>query len=317
MASTIAVTMGDPAGIGPEVIARALGDSEIAGAASFIVLGDRRAFEADLKWPACASLVDFANAAPETIAAHRPTAEGGRASIDYVERAIRMALAGEADAIVTAPISKTALALAGIRYPGHTELLAERTGAPKHAMMFVSPRLRVTLVSIHQSLRKMLDTLTPEKVLDTLELTHRALVGWFGVAEPRLALAGVNPHAGEEGLFGDEETRVLAPALEAARARSIHCTGPLPPDTVFLRALEGQFDAVVAVYHDQGLIPVKLLAFHQAVNLTLGLPIVRTSVDHGTAYDIAGTGRANPGSMKAAIRLAIDIAQRRRETTDE
>jgi len=307
----VAITMGDPAGIGPEVVAKALADPETVGPARFVVLGDRRAFPPGVAWPASASLVDFANAEPDTIAARRPTAEGGRASVEYVERAIEMALAGEADAIVTAPISKAALSLAGVPYPGHTELLAERTGAPRHAMMFASPRLRVTLVSIHESLRAMLDALTSEKVLNAIELTHETLVDWFSVAAPRLALAGVNPHASEGELFGDEETRVLAPALEAARGRGIDCAGPLPADTVFLRAVEGEFDAVVAIYHDQGLIPVKLLGFHEAVNLTLGLPIVRTSVDHGTAYDIAGSGRADPGSMKAAIRLAIDIARRR------
>jgi 4-hydroxythreonine-4-phosphate dehydrogenase len=337
----LAITMGDPAGVGAEVIAKALADRETAAAARYVVLGDRRGFErlsgasgavpefetvrltADA--PAFGSrleglmrktgsplLVDFANAAAETIAAHAPTAKGGRAAIEYVERAIDLARAGAVDAIVTAPISKAAWAQAGFRYAGHTDLLAERTEAARHAMMFVAPQLRVTLVSIHQSLRQMLADLRPERVLDAVELTYQALVEWFGVARPRIAVTGVNPHAGEEGLFGDEEARTVAPAVETTRERGIDCAGPLPADTVFRRAVEGEFDAVVAMYHDQGLIPVKLLAFHEAVNLTLGLPIVRTSVDHGTAYDIAGAGRANPGSMMAAIRLAVEIVRLRR-----
>jgi len=319
---TIAVTMGDPAGIGPEVIVKALADDEIAGLASYVVLGDQGAFDVQgvrnplqgvpdtLRCDSHIALEDFANAPPEAIAARRPTTEGGRASVDYIERAVRMCLAGEADAMVTAPISKAALKMAGAPYPGHTELLADRTGAARHAMMFASPRLRVTLVTIHRSLRSVLDTLTPEAVRDAVDLTHRALTDWFGLDRPRIALAGVNPHASEGGLFGDEEARILEPALETVRGEGVDCAGPLPADTVFLRAAEGAFDAVVAVYHDQGLIPVKLLGFHDAVNLTLGLPIVRTSVDHGTAYDIAGQAKADPGSMKAAIRLAVKIAER-------
>jgi 4-hydroxythreonine-4-phosphate dehydrogenase len=216
-----------------------------------------------------------------------------------------------ADALVTAPISKEAWALAGHgEFPGHTEFLAARCGTKRVRMMFVTPSLNVMLVTSHVPLARVPALLTIERVLDTIELGHEAC-RTLGPANPRIAVCGVNPHAGESGLLGDEEARSIAPAIRAARERGIDATGPFPGDTLFRAALQGRYDLVVAMYHDQGIIPVKLLAFDRAVNLTAGLPIVRTSPDHGTAYDIAGKNLANPGSMHAAIDLAVRLARSR------
>ena len=235
------------------------------------------------------------------------SADAGRAAYDTIVRAVRDAQAGGIHGIATAPLNKEALALAGLPWRGHTEMLASLTGTDRVAMMFWSDKLRVVLATIHIPLAEVPAALTTDAVADVIELTHRELPR-FGFARPRLALAGVNPHAGEHGLLGREEMDALEPAVARCRAAAIDVVGPLPGDTVFVRAMRGEFDAVIACYHDQGLIPVKLLAFGRAVNVTLGLPIVRTSVDHGTAFDIAGKDVADPSSMIEAVLLAARLA---------
>lgn len=243
----------------------------------------------------------------------RPTRATGRVMAAFVEEAVRLALHGDLAAMVTCPITKAALQGAGYDYPGHTELLADLCGAADFAMMMAGASLRVTLVTIHQGLAQVAATLTRDKIFHLIDLTGRSLQNDFGLPLPRLAVAGFNPHAGEGGLFGDEEGRLIAPAIEQARNRGWQVDGPFPPDTVFHKAIAGQFDAVVCMYHDQGLIPFKLLHFVDGVNVTIGLPIVRTSVDHGTAYDIAGQGIANPASLQAAFQMAAVIAGNRRK----
>jgi 4-hydroxythreonine-4-phosphate dehydrogenase len=236
------------------------------------------------------------------------SADAGRAAYDLLVRAAADAQRGAVDAVATAPINKEAFRLAGLPWSGHTDLLAHLTGASHVAMMFHSDALRVVLATVHIALAEVPRALTQESLESTIALTARELPR-FDVPAPRIGVAGLNPHAGEHGLFGGEEDRVIRPAVVACRARGIDVSGPFPGDTIFVRAIRGDFDVVVACYHDQGLIPVKLVAFGQAVNVTLGLPIVRTSVDHGTAFDIAGRGVADPGSMIAAVRLAARLAR--------
>jgi 4-hydroxythreonine-4-phosphate dehydrogenase len=282
----IAITTGDPAGIGPEIARKAAEDARVRSACDPILYGppDRTTFE------------------PGVL-----SAEAGHAAYDAICRAVKDALSETVDGIATAPINKLAFAHAGLRWKGHTDLLGHLTGTERLAMMFWSEPLKVVLASVHVPLREVPATITRPLLDGVIELANRELPA-FGIATPRLALAGLNPHAGENGLIGDEEDRVFRPAVEAARARGIIIDGPFPGDTVFVRAVRGEFDAVIAGYHDQGLIPVKLLAFGRAVNVTLGLPIVRTSVDHGTAFDIAGQGVADPSSMIEATLLAARLA---------
>jgi 4-hydroxythreonine-4-phosphate dehydrogenase len=287
MRPRVAITAGDPAGIGPEIAARAASDPRVTEACEPVVLG-----------------------APHgaTFVPGQLTAEAGRAAYDTIVRAVDAAKAGDVDAIATAPVNKEAFKLAGLPWAGHTDLLAHLTGAPHVAMMFHSDALRVVLATVHVPLAEVPRALTQASLERTIGLTARSLP-LFDKAEPRIAVAGLNPHAGEHGLFGREEIEVIAPAIDACRGRGIDVQGPFPADTVFVRARRGEFDVVVACYHDQGLIPVKLLAFGQAVNVTLGLPIIRTSVDHGTAFDIAGKGIADPQSMIAAVLLAARLAR--------
>jgi 4-hydroxythreonine-4-phosphate dehydrogenase len=283
----IALTVGDPSGIGPEIAARAAGDPRVRAACEPVVY------------------------APPDLPSFEPgrlSAEAGRAAYDVIVRAVDDAKQGDISAITTAPINKEALRLAGLKWSGHTDLLAHLTGARDVAMMFHSDALRVVLATIHVALADVPRLLTQALVERTIALTARELPKFDKIA-PRIAVAGLNPHAGEHGLFGHEEAAVIAPAIETCRARGIDVTGPFPADTVFVRAQRGEFDVVIACYHDQGLIPVKLLAFGRAVNVTLGLPIVRTSVDHGTAFDIAGKGIADPESMIAATLLAARLAR--------
>ena len=235
------------------------------------------------------------------------SAAAGRAAYAYIERAVTLAKAGEIHAIVTAPVNKEALAAAGVQHSGHTEILAQLTDTRDFAMLLMGRQLRVIHVTTHVALRRVPDLVTRERVLRTIRLAQRTLED-LGRPRGRIAVAGLNPHAGEEGLFGDEEQRAIIPAVEAARADGLDVTGPLPADTLFSRARGGEFDIVVAMYHDQGLCPLKMIAFDTGVNLTLGLPFVRTSPDHGTAYDIAGKGIAKPDSMIAAINLAAQLA---------
>ena len=282
----VAITVGDPAGIGPEVAAMAAADPRVRRVCEPVVMG-----------PPPGVIVPMGQV----------SAGAGQAAYDVIVEAVAAAQRGEVDAIATAPVSKEAFALAGLPWKGHTDLLGHLTGSAFVAMMFESPALRVVLATVHVALRDVAALLTQDLLERTIALTAAELPR-FGVVAPRLALAALNPHAGEHGLMGEEDERVLAPAVAASRAAGIDVAGPFPADTVFLRAHRGEFAAVIACYHDQGLIPVKLLAFGQAVNVTLGLPIVRTSVDHGTAFDIAGTGRADPGSMIEAVCLAARLA---------
>jgi 4-hydroxythreonine-4-phosphate dehydrogenase len=285
----VAITVGDPAGIGPEIAAKAAAEPRVTAACEPVLYGDT------------------APDATAGIRAGEVSAEAGRAAHAAIVAAVRDAQASTVDAIATAPINKEAFALAGFRWPGHTELLQELTGAPRVAMMFYAEALRVVLATVHVALKDVSRLLTASRLRDTIELAADALPR-FGIATPRLALAGLNPHAGEHGVIGAEEDRVLAPVAAECRALGIDITGPIPGDTVFVRAARGEFDAVIACYHDQGLIPVKLLAFGKAVNVTLGLPVIRTSVDHGTAFDIAGQGIADPSSMIEAVLLAARLA---------
>ncbi|HSH14188.1 MAG TPA: 4-hydroxythreonine-4-phosphate dehydrogenase PdxA, partial [Desulfurivibrionaceae bacterium] len=241
----------------------------------------------------------------------------GRAMIDYIEEGVRLCRSGVLAGLVTCPIAKVALKMAGSHDPGHTEMLARLTAADEFAMMMAGGRLRVTLVTIHVGLGRVVGLLSPERIFRLIELTGRSLQRDFALAQPRLAVAGLNPHAGEAGMFGDEEERLIGPAVTRAAAAGWRVTGPLPPDTVFHKAAAGAFDAVICMYHDQGLIPFKLLHFEDGVNVTLGLPMVRTSVDHGTAYDIAGRGVASPVSLDAAFRLAGEIAGNRRRFAEK
>jgi 4-hydroxythreonine-4-phosphate dehydrogenase len=282
----IAITVGDPAGIGPEIAAAAAGHPRVT--------------------EVCEPLI-FAPASTHGIQVGEVSAAAGRAAYDTIVRAVDAARRGEVDAIATAPISKLAMAHAGLPWKGHTELLAHLCGVTRVAMMFHAPQLKVVLITVHVPLSEVPSLLTQQLAEDVISLTAEELPR-FGVPAPRIALAGLNPHAGENGLLGSEDMDVLAPAVAAVRARGVNASGPWPADTVFVRAHRGEFDCVVACYHDQGLVPVKLLAFGQSVNVTLGLPIIRTSVDHGTAFDIAGKGVADSSSMIAAIRLAAELA---------
>jgi 4-hydroxythreonine-4-phosphate dehydrogenase len=283
----IAITAGDPAGIGPEVAGKAAGDPRVL--------------------QACEPLV-YAPPNASTFTPGVLSADAGRAAHDVIVRAVSDAMDGTVQAIATAPINKEAFRLAGLKWAGHTDLLAHLTGARRVAMMFYSERLIVVLATVHIPLADVPVALTRERLQATIALTAEA-VPRFTKVPPRIAVAGLNPHAGEHGLFGGEEECVIAPAIAECRARGVDVSGPYPADTVFVRAARGEFDVVVACYHDQGLIPVKLLSFGRAVNVTLGLPIVRTSVDHGTAFDIAGKGIADPESMIAAVLLAARLAR--------
>jgi 4-hydroxythreonine-4-phosphate dehydrogenase len=301
----IGVTLGDPAGIGPELV-RAVCD----GGDDLVVYGDAIS---------CAGVA--AELVPVTsldgVVPGVPSEATGRAQVAYLEAAVADAVAGKLDALVTAPIHKASCLAAGFAFPGHTEFLQARFGAAAVTMMFAGPRMRVSLATIHHALAEVPRVLSAEAIAVAIVHTAEALVRDFGVEAPRIAVAGLNPHAGEEGHFGDDETRVIAPAIEVARARlaaagvAAELWGPRVPDAVFRDHLDGRFEAVVAMYHDQGLIPVKVVDFEEAVNLTLGLPIVRTSPDHGVAYDIAGKKRARPTSFAAALRLARELTARR------
>jgi 4-phospho-D-threonate 3-dehydrogenase / 4-phospho-D-erythronate 3-dehydrogenase len=355
---TIGITMGDPGGIGAEIIVKALADPEIRSLARYVIFGlnELMAYVADSaeiepywwrdqherfsanghapSYPHDAVVLDYDEFS--ILDAKGPSRAGGQASMQFVTDAINAAMKRKIDAIVTAPICKESWKLAGFdRWPGHTELLAEKTKAKRYAMMFAAPPthiapglpgispttqsalpshkgLRVVLCTIHEPLFELRNTFKIGTVFDPIDLAHQALVDWFGIEHPRIAVCGLNPHASENGQFGDEEKRIIEPAIMMARQHGIDAHGPFPADTIFLKAVQGQYDLVVAMYHDQGLIPVKLLDFAGSVNLTLGLPIVRTSPDHGTAFDIVGKNKADPSSIKSAIRMAAGIANQRK-----
>ncbi len=313
----IAVTIGDPAGIGPEVVLKALSDPALAGLASWLVVGDRTVLRKagevcgiDSDGLLRSSVRDSGVISePGEIVFGSLIASCGRAAVEYVRQATNMCLSGEADAMVTAPLNKEAVTLSGMKFTGHTEFIAELCGAHDSRMMLANDRLRVVHVSTHVSLFNSC-RLEVERIVRTIELGHEA-VRLLGFDRPRVAVCGLNPHAGEHGLFGEEDMNTIVPAVEIARGLGIRCDGPLAPDTTFLKAVRGDYDLVVAMYHDQGHIPMKLLDFERTVNVSLGIPIIRTSVDHGTAFDIAGQNRADPTNMKAALRLAVTMASSR------
>ncbi len=323
----IGITMGDPCGIGAEVIVKALNDSSIRELGRFVLYGmdsefRRAAMRAGIRpyWfhvsrshavhvDTGVIVVDFDEFHGLDCTLPRPNAESGRASLQFLDAAMEGARAGTVDAIVTGPINKTSWKLAGCHAPGHTERLAAAFHVPRFTMMFVGAGMRIALASTHVGLFELRNQFTIGRVFQPIDLLDECLRRWFGVQRPRIAVAGLNPHAGEEGLFGDEERRIIEPAMQMARNAGAHVEGPFPPDTLFVPQIRGQFDGIVAMYHDQGLIPIKMLAFDSAVNVTLGLPIIRTSVDHGTAFDISGANRADPGSMKEAIRLACRFVE--------
>jgi 4-hydroxythreonine-4-phosphate dehydrogenase len=317
----IAVTMGDPAGVGAEVALLALDRHTRQSRTPFLLLGDALLWEAakrrlkirmpmiPVETPSEAvalkrgvGVLDLGG--PSIVDMGKVDASCGAASVSYVRMGVKLAMGGLARALVTAPIHKEAVHRAGFQYPGHTEMLADWSGTKDFAMMMVGGPFRVTLNSIHVSLRDALKAVTVAQLMRQLSLTHQTLQTWFGIRHPHIMVAGLNPHAGEAGAFGDEEIKIIAPSIRKARAKGWNVTGPYPPDTLFHRVLKGEGDAVLALYHDQGLIPIKLAAFEKGVNLTLGLPFVRTSPDHGTAFDLAGKGQADPSSMLEAIRLA-------------
>ena len=329
----LGVTMGDAAGVGPEIIARAAAEPAVRASCRPVVIGAagpmREALGligsplglhavsrvADCRWAeGTLEVLDLANVDMATLPRCEVSAAAGRAAYEYIERAVRLAQAGEIDAIVTAPVNKEALAAAGVRHSGHTEILAELSNTRDFAMLLMGKELKVIHVTTHVALRRVPDLVTRERVLKTLRLAHKTLVD-LGQPHGRIAVAGLNPHAGEDGLFGDEEKLAIVPAIEAGRAEGMHITGPLPADTLFSRARGGEFDIVVAMYHDQGHIPVKTLGFEydeaskkwtglSGVNVTVGLPFLRVSVDHGTAFDRAWKGVANHESMVEALDVA-------------
>ena len=313
--------MGDPAGIGGEITAGAWRRLRASGPA-FTLLGDP-GLPGDVPVQPVRSLDEaravFADAVPvlpmllpAPVHPGRPDPANGPAVIAAIERAVALVQAGEADAVVTNPISKANLYASGFTHPGHTEFLAALTGAPLPVMMLANDHLRVVPVTIHVSLRRALDTLTTEMIVATTRITAAALRAQFGIARPRLAVAGLNPHAGEAGAMGTEEGSLIVPAMDALRADGIDVSGPHPPDTMFTPAARASYDAAICMYHDQALIPLKTLDMSSGVNVTLGLPIVRTSPDHGTAFDIAGMGKADPSSLIAALRLAAVMAATRK-----
>lgn len=326
----LAITMGDAAGSGPEIITKALADPEVRAVSRPVVVGDAATMQAALEITGAPGevksieklsaasfqddiieVIDLHNIQLDKLTRGRVDPVAGKAAYEYIKLATEMTLARESDAIVTSAINKEALNKAGYHYDGHTQLLAELCGGPEVAMMLVSGKLRVSHVSTHVSLLRAIERVRPERILTVLRLTDEA-VRQMGVAEPRLAVAGLNPHSGEGGLFGDEEIKYIAPTIEEARRQGMNVTGPLPPDSVFLRTSEGQFDAAIAMYHDQGHIAVKMLGITHGVNVTLGLPIIRTSVDHGTNFGKAGKGTADPTSLILSVKLASVMCRNRR-----
>jgi 4-hydroxythreonine-4-phosphate dehydrogenase len=330
MISPIAITMGCPVGIGPEIILKYFESRRKTDLNTPIIVGDISILRHTARYLGInVSCVPWKPGEPvptEGIPVHSvselnfeelqwgvPTRETGQAMAAYIKTAVKLCAQVQIDGFATGPISKSALQKSGHNYPGHTEMLADLTGETDFTMMMAGSTLRIVLVTIHCSLRDVINTLSVQSIYNRICLTHNSLLVDFSLTNPKIAVAGLNPHAGEDGLFGSEERDLIAPAVAKASSEGMQVTGPLPPDTVFLKAAQGEYDAVVCMYHDQGLIPFKLLHFSDGVNVTIGLQIIRTSVDHGTAYDIAGKGLADPGSLAAAVKLAIEIASNRKK----
>ena len=327
----IGITMGEPAGIGPEIVVKSLAEPDIRRSAKFIVFGmnEQLVYAADKAeiepfwgrhqhekisrdYPHKVVVADYDEySLPPWV--HGPTRAAGEASIRFCLDAIEAAKAGIIDAMVTAPINKTSWKLAGSKWPGHTEMLAQRCKSKRKVMMFVAGPLKLALATIHEALFDVRHKFTIGCVFEPIDLLNTALIEYFDIKKPRIAVAALNPHAGENCQFGDEEKRIISPAIMLAQEAGIDCYGPYPADSIFYRTANGEFDAVVAMYHDQGMIPVKLLAFDEAVNITIGIPIIRTSPAHGTAFDIAGKNIANPASMKSAINMAIQMSKKNLE----
>ena len=325
----VGITMGDPAGIGPEVALRTVVDQRVQRVCIPVIIGDGGALErvraacrlrrriravgspGEARGSGAIEVLDLKNVDPVACPVGVVSAAAGRAAVEYVFKSVELAMAGDIAAAVTAPLNKEAMRRAGFRYDGHTEIYAEKTGTRDYSMMLVVGRLRVLHVSTHLALREAVERVTRERVLTVIRLAGVA-AQMLGIRAPRIGVAGLNPHAGEGGLFGREEIEQIAPAVAAARAEGFDVQGPISPDTVFYRARRGEFDFVIAMYHDQGHVPLKLVGFDRGVNVTVGLPIIRTSVDHGTAFDIAGTGKARHESLVAATLLAVRMARRSR-----
>ncbi len=327
--------MGDPGGIGPEVILEALASPEIRDAANYVVIGsekvlsgiagnlgigaglqlsriDNTSLNLDRALTDDINVLDLDNVSVHDSLKHKPLLENGRASVEYILKGLDLALDGEIDALVTAPISKEAIKLAGFDFAGHTELLKEKTSVENVVMFMVGKGLRVSFVTTHLAVNEVSGFINREKVFSTIQVTATGLKTFFGIDKPKIAVCGLNPHCGDGDRFGTEERDVIMPAIARARETGIDCHGPLSADTVFNKALNGEFDIVVVQFHDQGTIPIKMHAFDSGVNITLGIPVIRTSPTHGTAFDIAGKGIANSGSMIEAIRTAVLMAETRK-----
>ncbi len=330
----VGITMGDPVGIGAEIIVKALAEPEIRKMARFIIFGmnEQLVYAADRaeiepfwgrlqhekisrEFPYKVVVADYDEySIPSWL--KEPSKVSGEASVAFCLDCIEAAKRKIIDAVVTAPINKTSWKLAGVKWPGHTEMFAEKTKSKRKVMMFASDKLKVALATIHEALFDVRNKFTIGCVFEPIDLMHDALKEYFDIEKPEIGVAALNPHAGESGRFGDEEIRIISPAIQLAKQHDINCTGPYPADSLFHRAVNGEFDGVVAMYHDQAMIPIKLVAFDDAVNITIGIPIIRTSPAHGTAFDITGKNIANPASMKAAILMAIKMAKVKRQKTE-
>ena len=331
----IGITMGDPGGIGPEVILEALASPEIRTAANYVIIGsekvlsditgnlgigtglqlspiDNTSLNLNRGMTDDINVLDLDNVAVHDALKHKPLPESGRASVEYIMKGLDLALDGKIDALVTAPISKEAVKLAGFDFAGHTELLKEKTAVENVVMFMVGKGLRVSFVTTHLAINEVSGSINQENVFSTIQITATGLKTFFGIDNPKIAVCGLNPHCGDGDRFGTEERDVIMPAIERAQEMGIDCHGPLSADTVFNKALNGEYDIVVVQFHDQGTIPIKMHAFDSGVNITLGIPVIRTSPTHGTAFDIAGKGIADPGSMKEAIKTAVMMAETRK-----
>jgi 4-hydroxythreonine-4-phosphate dehydrogenase len=322
MQKRIAITMGEPGGVGPEVIVKALSISDVRRVCDPVVIGDIEVMRNAIKVAGLSTeikglstlydltpsdnIIEVIHLQSPLSLENHPSADSGRIVVEYIKKAVELTVNGLCDAIVTAPISKESLKMAGYPWPGHTEMLAELTGTSEYAMMFVGERLKVILCTIHVPLKDVVRLIGESRVLGTIILAKRGM-DMLNIKNPRIGVAGLNPHAGEGGLLGKEDLEIIAPAIEKARDKGINVSGPYPPDVIFHRAYRGDFDIIVSMYHDQGLIPFKMLEFERGVNVTVGLPIIRTSPDHGTGFDIAWKNMADPSSMIEAIRLATKL----------